>query len=657
MFRLVSDYSPKGDQPRAIEEIVSNFKAGHRFQTLLGITGSGKTFTMANVISQINKPTLIISPNKTLAAQLYSEFKQFFPQNAVEFFISYYDYYQPEAYIPQTDTYIEKDSSINERLDRLRLSTTVSLMSRQDVIVVASVSCIYNLGSPQEYRDVMFFVNRGQEMEIDELLYRLVGMQYERNDYDLKRGCFRVRGDVVEIVPAYREEIIHIEFWGSIVDKIRILGMVDRQTISELDSVGIYPAKHFIVGQDTLDRAIADIESELEEQVKLLKEQGKLLEAQRLTQRTRFDIEMLREIGYCHGIENYSRHLSGRPPGSRPATLIDYFPEDFLLIIDESHITIPQLRAMYEGDKSRKLTLVKYGFRLPSCLDNRPLRFDEFEQLMPQTLFVSATPGPYELERSSGKVIEQIVRPTGLLDPMVEVRGTDGQIEDIIKEASKAVSQGERVLITTLTKRMAEDLSFYLQDKGLKVRYLHSEIDPLERVKILRSLRLKDFDCLVGINLLREGLDLPEVGLVIILDADKEGFLRSFRSLMQIAGRAARNVNGRVILYADTITKAMDEFIKETNRRRRIQEEYNKRHDIVPRTIEKNISVSLPMDDERQREGIELDFRQEFIEELKRQMLAYAKNLQFEKAAEIRDKIRELEGIAGGQKQKQLFGK
>ncbi len=644
MFRLVSDYSPKGDQPRAIEEIVSNFRAGHRFQTLLGITGSGKTFTMANVISRINKPTLIISPNKTLAAQLYSEFRQFFPQNAVEFFISYYDYYQPEAYIPQTDTYIEKDSSINERLDRLRLSTTVSLMSRQDVIVVASVSCIYNLGSPQEYRDVMFFLKRGQEMEIDELLYRLVGMQYERNDYDLKRGCFRVRGDVVELVPAYREEIIHIEFWGNMIDRIQTLGMVDRQPISDLESVGIYPAKHFIVGQDTLERAIADIESELKEQVELLRGQGKLLEAQRLTQRTRFDIEMLREIGYCHGIENYSRHLSGRPPGSRPATLIDYFPEDFLLIIDESHITIPQLRAMYEGDKSRKLTLVKYGFRLPSCLDNRPLRFDEFEKLMPQTLFVSATPGSYELEKSKGRVVEQIVRPTGLLDPLVEVRGTEGQIEDIIAETSKAVSRGERVLITTLTKRMAEDLSFYLQDRGLKVRYLHSEIDPLERVKILRSLRLKDFDCLVGINLLREGLDLPEVGLVIILDADKEGFLRSFRSLMQIAGRAARNVNGRVILYADTITKAMDEFIKETQRRRRIQEEYNRKHNIVPRTIEKSIFVSLPMDDEKgNKDGMELDYKKEFIEELKRQMFEYAKNLQFEKAAEIRDRIRELE--------------
>ncbi len=645
---MVAPYKPAGDQPKAIRQIVENLRAGVKFQTLLGITGSGKTFTMANVIAQINKPTLVISPNKTLAAQLYAEFKEFFPHNAVEYFISYYDYYQPEAYIPQTDTYIEKDASINEQLDRLRLSTTVSLMTRRDVLVVASVSCIYNLGSPQEYRETMFFLERGHKVDVEEIMFQLVNMQYERNDYELKRGTFRHRGDVLEVYPAYKDEIIRVEFWGEEIDRIQILHPVSREVISELEKVGIYPAKHFILDQDTREEAIKRIEEELRLQVDHLKAEGKLLEAQRLLQRTRFDIEMLKEIGYCHGIENYSRHLSGRPPGSRPYTLIDYFPEDFFLIIDESHIAIPQLRAMYEGDRSRKLTLVKYGFRLPSCLDNRPLKFEEFEQMMPQTLFVSATPGPYELEKSKGYVIEQIVRPTGLLDPEVEVRPTKGQIEDICREVQRRVEKGQRVLITTLTKRMAEDLCFYLQDRGFKVRYLHSEIDPLERVKILRSLRLREFDVLVGINLLREGLDLPEVALVIILDADKEGFLRSIRSLMQIAGRAARNVEGKVILYADRITDSIKELLEETERRRRIQMEYNRRHGITPRTVKKAISQVLKREEELKRERDEIA-GEDVIAELTRQMLEYARNLQFEQAAKIRDRIKELKAQMGSE--------
>ncbi len=645
---MVAPYKPAGDQPKAIRQIVENLRAGVKFQTLLGITGSGKTFTMANVIAQINKPTLVISPNKTLAAQLYAEFKEFFPHNAVEYFISYYDYYQPEAYIPQTDTYIEKDASINEQLDRLRLSTTVSLMTRRDVLVVASVSCIYNLGSPQEYRETMFFLERGQSVDVEEIMFQLVNMQYERNDYELKRGTFRHRGDILEIYPAYKDEIIRVEFWGDEIDRIQVLHPVSREVLSELEKIGIYPAKHFILDQDTREEAIKRIEEELRLQVEHLKAEGKLLEAQRLLQRTRFDIEMLREIGYCHGIENYSRHLSGRPPGSRPYTLIDYFPEDFFLIIDESHIAIPQLRAMYEGDRSRKLTLVKYGFRLPSCLDNRPLKFEEFEQMMPQTLFVSATPGPYELEKSRGYVIEQIVRPTGLLDPEVEVRPTKGQIDDVCKEVQKRVEKGQRVLITTLTKRMAEDLCFYLQDRGFKVRYLHSEIDPLERVKILRSLRLREFDVLVGINLLREGLDLPEVALVIILDADKEGFLRSIRSLMQIAGRAARNVEGKVILYADRITDSIKELLEETERRRRIQMEYNRKHGITPRTVQKAISQVLKREEELKRERDEIA-GEDIISELTRQMLEYARNLQFEQAAKIRDRIKELKTRMGSE--------
>ncbi len=644
IFKLICPYKPAGDQPKAIASIVDNLSKGVRYQTLLGITGSGKTFTMANVIAQVNKPTLVISPNKTLAAQLYGEFKQFFPYNAVEYFISYYDYYQPEAYIPQTDTYIEKDASINEKLDKLRLSTTVSLMSRRDVLVVASVSCIYNLGSPENYKEALFFVKRGQEISMDEIIFRLISMYYERNDYDLKRGTFRVRGDVLEILTPYNDQIIHIEFWGDEIEVIKLLDCISREEIAKLDKVAIYPAKHFIVDRDTIESAIASIEAELSLQADNLRKQGKLLEAQRLVQRTRFDIEMLREVGYCHGIENYSIHLSGRPPGSRPYTLIDYFPEDFFLIIDESHITIPQLKAMYEGDKSRKLTLVKYGFRLPSCLDNRPLMFEEFEKMMPQTLFVSATPGPYELEKAGIYVIEQIVRPTGLLDPEVEIRPTKGQIEDICREVQERVRKSQRVLITTLTKRMAEDLCFYLQDKGFKVRYLHSEIDPLERVKILRSLRMKDFDCLIGINLLREGLDLPEVALVIVLDADKEGFLRSFRSLMQIAGRAARNVEGKVILYADRITEGIDLLLKETARRRKIQKAYNEKHNIVPKTVEKKLQPAISSDINESsslgdRSGLD---KEEIIAELTRQMLNYAKNLQFEQAAKVRDKIKEI---------------
>ncbi len=650
-FKLVADYQPCGDQPKAIKELSDSLLSQRQYQTLLGVTGSGKTYTLANVIANINLPALVISHNKTLAAQLYSEFKEFFPQNAVEYFVSYYDYYQPEAYIPSTDTYIEKDASINDRLDRLRLSATSSLMSRRDVIIVASVSCIYNLGSPEDYQGLLVFVEKGQIIERDSLISRLIAIQYERNDYEFVRGRIRVRGDVVEVFPAYKEKALRIEFFQDAIDKISEFDAVSGEILNSLDKIAIYPAKHFIVSTDKIKLALKSIEWELKDQLNFLKSKNKLLEAQRLESRTRYDMEMLSELNYCHGIENYSRHLSGRPPGSRPYCLIDYFPEEFLTVIDESHATIPQIRGMYEGDRARKEVLVEYGFRLPSCLDNRPLKFDEFDELVKRIVFVSATPNEFEIKRSNDKVIEQIIRPTGLVDPEVEIKPSDGQIQDLIKEIRKRAQNNERTLVTTLTKRMAEDLASYLQEEGLKVKYLHSEIQTIERSKILRELRQKKFDCLVGINLLREGLDLPEVSLVAILDADKEGFLRSSTSLIQVAGRAARNINGTVIMYADTITGSMIKAISESNRRRKIQLEFNKKNDITPRSIQKAIREGIEDLKETEefvqnltgqaRDEYELN---KYIAELEYEMELAARNLQFEKAAVLRDQIQELKG-------------
>ncbi len=648
-FRLVSPYRVCGDQPRATKELTAGLSKDRRFQTLLGVTGSGKTFTLANVIAQANLPTLVISHNKTLAAQLYSEFKEFFPHNAVEYFVSYYDYYQPEAYIPSTDTYIEKDASINDRLDRLRLSATSSLLSRNDVIVVASVSCIYNLGSPQDYRGLLVFIEKDKCVSRDDLISRFIQIQYERNDYEFIRGRLRVRGDVVEIYPTYLERALRIEFFGDKIEKISEINPVSGEILNTLNTTAIYPAKHFMVSQDKIDSALKSISWELQDRLSYLKKNNKLLEAQRLESRTRYDMEMLKELGYCHGIENYSRHLSARPAESRPYCLIDYFPEKFLTVIDESHVTVSQLSGMYEGDRARKKTLVEFGFRLPSCLDNRPLKYDEFDKLVRQTIFVSATPTEYEIKKSAGIIVEQIIRPTGLVDPEIIIRPSANQIEELIQEIKARAERNERVLVTTLTKRMAEDLAVFLQEKSIQVKYLHSEIETIERSNILRQLRQKKFDCLVGINLLREGLDLPEVSLVAILDADKEGFLRSATSLIQVAGRAARNINGKVIMFADNLTASMKKAITESNRRRKIQLEFNKKNKITPRSIQKEIRKGIEDLHEAEDfvEGLTgqnpEDYQlQKYIAELEYEMELAARNLQFEKAAVIRDKIQEL---------------
>ena len=651
-FELVSPYQPQGDQPKAIEKIVKGIKEGKQHQVLLGATGTGKTFTMSNVIKEINKPTLIMAHNKTLAGQLYSEFKEFFPNNAVEYFVSYYDYYQPEAYVPQTDTFIEKDASINDEIDKLRHSATSALFERKDVIIIASVSCIYGLGSPEEYKEMVVSLRVGMEKERNQLLRTLVDVQYERNDIDFKRGTFRVRGDVVEIFPVSRDEhCIRVEFFGDEIDRIREVDALTGEIIGDREHVAIFPASHFVTREEKMRVAIQNIEKELEEQLEKLKEAGKLLEAQRLEQRTRYDLEMMREMGFCSGIENYSRHLTLRPAGSTPYTLLDFFPEDFLLVVDESHVTIPQVRGMYNGDQARKQVLVDHGFRLPSALDNRPLKFDEFEQHIKQIVHVSATPGPYELEKAP-KVIEQIIRPTGLLDPNIEVRPIEGQIDDLIGEIHDRIKRNERVLVTTLTKKMSEDLTNYLKEIGIKVQYLHSEVKTLERIEIIRELRLGKYDVLIGINLLREGLDIPEVSLVTILDADKEGFLRSERSLIQTIGRAARNANGHVIMYADRITNSMDIAINETKRRRSIQEAYNEEHGITPTTIQKEVRGSIRAtvvaeDTETYEEAPAFDKlnkkeKAKLVEEMEQEMKEAAIALNFERAAELRDLILEL---------------
>ena len=662
-FELVSKYSATGDQPQAIDQLVRGINAGEKFQTLLGVTGSGKTFTISNVIAQINRPTLIISHNKTLAAQLYSEFASYFPNNAVEFFISYYDYYQPEAYVASRDLYIEKDFSINEEIDRLRLKATTSLIEgRRDVIVVASVSCIYGIGAPQEYANQIIILKKGETVNRKKFLRELIDIHFVRNDAEFVRGTFRARGDVIEIIPAYQnEEAIRIEFWGDEIEELSIIDSITGDVLRKVDSTAIYPAKYFVTNRDQLQKAIYNIELELDERLKYFNSQEKYLEAQRLEQRTRFDIEMMKEIGYCSGIENYSRHMDGRLPGSRPYTLFDYFPKDFLLIIDESHVSMPQLRAMHNGDRSRKEALVEFGFRLPSALDNRPMKFVETEALMNQVIFVSATPADYELEKSGGVFVEQIIRPTGLLDPQIEVRPIKGQIDDLIAEIRIRVEINERVLVTTLTKKMAEDLSDYLDKIGIKVRYIHSDVEALERVEILRDLRLGDFDVLVGVNLLREGLDLPEVSLVAIIDADKEGFLRSERSLMQTAGRTARNVNGKVIMYADKITDSMRKTINETNRRRILQTKYNEENNISPQTIYKSIEEimnSTSLASIRKKEDkvdysfskvaepilkyMSVDQKKDLIEQMTTEMKQAAKDLDFERAAFLRDEISRL---------------
>ena len=659
-FNLVSDYPPQGDQPQAIKKLVEGIRKGYKDQTLLGVTGSGKTFTMANVIQKIQLPTLVISHNKTLAAQLCSEFRRFFPDNAVEYFVSYYDYYQPEAYIARTDTYIEKDSSINEEIDRLRLSATSSLLERKDVIIVASVSCIYGLGSPKDYQDLVLKISKNEIIKRDNILERLINIHYERNDIDFHRGCFRVRGDVIEIFPSYLEYAFRIELWGDEIEAISEIDPLTGKVIKRRDKLVVYPAKHFVTPKDKLERAILFIEEELRERLKYFQKEGKLLEAQRLEQRTKYDLEMLKEVGYCSGIENYSRHISGRKSGEPPATLLDYFPSDFMMFIDESHVTIPQLRGMFAGDKSRKNSLVEYGFRLPSAYDNRPLYFEEIENYMEKVVFVSATPAKYELEKSK-QIVEQIIRPTGLIDPEIILKPAKNQIDSLIEEIKKRTEIKERVLVTTLTKRMAEDVAEYLDEINIKAKYLHSEIKTLERINILKDLRLGKFNVLVGVNLLREGLDLPEVSLVAILDADKEGFLRSETSLIQTMGRAARNINGTVILYCENITGSIRRAVKETNRRRKIQLEHNRKYEIIPKTITKPVEEFAIINNinnfgdfstvnEEHEKYLNKSNLWLLIKSLEKEMKQAAKNLDFERATLLRDEIRRLK------KEKTLFG-
>ena len=660
-FNLVSDYPPRGDQPQAIKKLVEGIRNGYKYQTLLGVTGSGKTFTMANVIQEIQLPTLVISHNKTLAAQLCSEFRRFFPDNAVEYFVSYYDYYQPEAYIPRTDTYIEKDSSINEEIDRLRLSATSSLFERRDVIIVASVSCIYGLGSPKDYQELVLKISKNKIFKRDDILERLINIHYERNDVDFHRGCFRVRGDVIEIFPSYLEYAFRLELWGDEIEAISEIDPLSGKVVKKKDKLIIYPAKHFVTTKDKLERAILSIEEELKERLNYFKKEGKLLEAQRLEQRTKYDLEMLKEVGYCSGIENYSRHISGRKSGEPPATLLDYFPSDFMMFIDESHVTVPQLRGMFAGDKSRKDSLVEYGFRLPSAYDNRPLYFKEIENYMDKVIFVSATPAKYELEKSK-QTVEQVIRPTGLVDPEIILKPAKNQIDSLIAEIKKRTEKKERVLVTTLTKRMAEDVAEYLEEINIKAKYLHSEIKTLERVNILKDLRVGKFNVLVGVNLLREGLDLPEVSLVAILDADKEGFLRSETSLIQTMGRAARNINGTVILYCENITGSIKRAVKETNRRRKIQLEYNRKYQITPKTITKAVEEFAVINNINNFEDFSTVNEESekylsksnlwlLIKSLEKEMKQAAKNLDFERAALLRDEIGRLK------KEKTLFGK